>query len=73
MSMLTITVNLDNSSFRDFENPEEIALPAVADTVADVARRIRSTGYVIGPTDRPQGGPVMDVNGNRVGDWRVSP
>lgn len=57
----TITIDMDNAAFAE-------PLDGLTTTLLQVVRRLEEYGY-----DINEAHPVKDVNGNRVGQVRVSP
>ena len=52
-----VVVNMDNVAFDD-----ENELPRI---VEKIARQLREGGVIVGHA------PIIDINGNRVGEWTI--
>ena len=58
---LTLEINMDNAAFgEDYDNPEW--QPEAARILRKVADRIESGS---------DGGGIVDINGNKVGEWGI--
>lgn len=61
-----LTITLGNDAMSD-----NLALSAAIRKVAAAVQRIDDGGVSFEEMEHPYTGPVMDINGNRVGGWTI--
>jgi hypothetical protein len=63
MSQFVLKINLGNDAMQTGYN--------IASALTKTARTIEDIGYLLNPEMNGEHGPIMDINGNKVGHWEI--